>query len=226
MKKLISLLSILFLISLFVPFKQAEADRGSGGFRGDGVQGGGFREDGGHEGFRGDGGRGGSRGDGVHEGFRGDGGRGGFHGSGGQERFRGDGDHGGFRGDGSHRGFRGHGGFLPGLFIGGVLGWGLGSYDYPPDYYYPPPAEGSQVPPSASQGSGGQMFIYPRQGQSEEQQAEDVGKCHDWAVGQTDFDPSIPPVGAPDARTIQKSKDYLRAISACLDARGYNLRQQ
>ena len=35
MKKLISLLSILFLITLFVPFKQAEADRGSGGFRGD-----------------------------------------------------------------------------------------------------------------------------------------------------------------------------------------------
>ena len=33
-----------------------------------------------------------------------------------------------------HGGFYGYGGFLPGLIIGGVLGWGLG-----PRYYYPPP---------------------------------------------------------------------------------------
>lgn len=189
MKKLISLLSILFLITLFVPSKQAEADRGPGG----------------------------------------------FHGSGG---------HGGSRGFGEHGGFCGHGGFLPGLFIGGVLGWSLGPYYYPPDYYYypppppppsyyypppptyyyPPPAEGSQARPSASQGSGGRMFIYPRQGQSQEQQAKDFDKCHNWAVGQTGFDPTKPLVGAPDAQTIQKSGDYLRAISACLDAHGYTVK--
>ncbi len=186
MKKLISLLSILFVLTLLVLPKQAEADHGSGGFHGSG-------------------------------------GHGGFHGSAG---------HGGFRGFRGYRGFRGHGGFLPGLIIGGVLGWDLWPYYYPPDYYYyppppdyyPPPAEGNQVPPSASQGSGGKLFIYPRKGQSEEQKAKDFDKCHAWTVSQTGFDPAKPPVGAPDAQAIQKSADYFRAISACLDAQGYTVR--
>ena len=176
MKKLISLLGILFVLTLLILPKQAEAYRGYGGY----------------------------------------GGRGGYG------------------------GYRGHGGFLPGLIIGGVLGWGLGPryyyppeyyyppppyyYPPPPNYYYPPPAEGSQAPPSASQGSGGQMFVYPRQGQSEEKQTKDFDKCHNWAVGQTSFDPAKPPVGAPDAQTIEKSADYFRAISACLDAHGYTVR--
>jgi hypothetical protein len=68
------------------------------------------------------------------------------------------------------------------------------------------------------------MFIYPRQGQSEEKQAKDFDECHSWAVGQTGFDPSKPPDGEPDAQTKQKSSDYLRAISTCLDGRGYTLR--
>ncbi len=178
MKKIISLLSILFLLTLFMPLKQAEAYRGSGGFRGSG-------------------------------------------------------GHGGFRGQGGPGGYRGHGGFLPGLIIGGALGWGLGPpyyypqeyyYPPPPEYYYPPPVEGSQVPPSASQVSGGKLFIYPRQGQNEKKQAKDFDKCHNWAVGQTGFDPAKPPLGLPNAQTIQKSGDYFRAISACLDAHGYTVR--
>jgi hypothetical protein len=171
MKKLISLLSILFLLTLFVMPKNAEADRGSGG-------------------------------------------------------------HGGYSGQGGYSGYGRYGGFFPGLIISGALAWDLWPYYYPPyyyyppppNYYYPPPAEGNQVPPSASQGAGGRMFIYPRQGQSEENQAKDFDKCHNWAVGQTGFDPSKPPVGAPDAQTIQKSSDYFRAISACLDAHGYTVR--
>jgi hypothetical protein len=68
------------------------------------------------------------------------------------------------------------------------------------------------------------MFIYPRQGQSEEKQAKDFDECHIWAVSQTGFDPKKPFEGAPDAQRIQKSADYLRAICACLDAHGYTLR--
>jgi hypothetical protein len=68
------------------------------------------------------------------------------------------------------------------------------------------------------------MFIYPRQGQSEQKQALDIDECHDWAVDQTGFDPKKSPEGAPDAQRTQESKDYLRAISACLDARGYTLK--
>jgi hypothetical protein len=154
-------------------------------------------------------------------------GSGGFHGG-----------PGGSHGARSHGGFRVHGGFLPGLIIGGALGWSLWPYYYPPgyyypppyyyypppEYYYPPPAPSSQLPPSASGESGGKMFIYPRQGQSEEKKAEDVDKCHDWAVGQTGFDPAKPPEGPPNAQAAQKSGDYFRAISACLDAKGYTVR--
>ena len=37
------------------------------------------------------------------------------------------------------------------------------------------------------------LFIYPNQGQSEEQQGKDRYECHSWAVQQTGFDPSNPP---------------------------------
>jgi hypothetical protein len=95
----------------------------------------------------------------------------------------------------------------------------------PPSNYSPPPSARSQAPPpSAGQGSVGRMFIYPRQSQSEEQQAKDFNACHSWAVGQTGFDPSQPPAGRPDAQTTHKNSDYQRAISACLDGRGYTLR--
>ena len=155
---------------------------------------------------------------------------GGFHGSAGR---------GGFHSGGGHGGFRVHGGFFPGLIIGGALGWGLWPYYYPryyyyyppppyypppEEYYYPPSTQSGQVPPEAGQVSGGKIFIYPRQGQSEEKKAQDVDKCNDWAVGQTGFDPSKPPAGAPDAQAVQKSGDYFRAISACLDAQGYTVR--
>jgi len=141
---------------------------------------------------------------------------------------------------------RGGGGLLPGLIIGGVLGWGLSPrYYYPPTYYYPPPnyyypppayyypppppnypppADVTSPPPSASHETGGRMFIYPRQNQSEEKQIKDRDECHKWAVGQIGYDPSKPLSSAPDAQTIQKSEDYVRAISACLDGRGYTVR--
>ena len=94
----------------------------------------------------------------------------------------------------------------------------------PPSNYSPPPSERSQAPPSTSQGAGGRMFVFPRQSQNEEQQAKDFEVCHSWAVGQTGFDPKKPPAGQPEAQTKQRSSDYLRAISACLDGRGYTLR--
>ena len=136
----------------------------------------------------------------------------------------------------TYRGHPGFRGFLPGLFVGGFLGWSLAPryYDYPspnyyppptyyyppPDYSYPPPGEGTQPPPAE-----GQMFIYPRQGQSQEQQADDHYQCHSSAVDQTGFDPTFPPpAGTPEAETAQKSADYLRALETCLDARGYTLR--
>lgn len=148
----------------------------------------------------------------------------------------------------------GHGWFLPGLIIGGALAWSLTpryyypppSYYYPPPaYYYPPPAYSNPPPtyaypqpsptspapstPPPSGGSatwtGGQIFIYPRQGQSLEKQETDRTDCHKWAVGQIDYDPTnAPPSGMSENTIVQKSADYHRALGACLDARGYSMR--
>jgi hypothetical protein len=191
------------MLALLLPSNQAQADRRPGGSHGSG----GPEE---------------SRGSGGPERYNGQGGSGGYRES---RRYPG---HGGYNRKDRHPGRNRHGGFegfLPGLIIGGVLGWGLGpSYYYPPSYDYPPPPEENQPPQSSGQGAENRMFIYPRQGQSEEKQAMDFDACHSWAVNQTDFDPKKPPEGPPDAQRSQKSADYLRAISACLDARGYTLK--
>ncbi len=83
----------------------------------------------------------------------------------------------------------------------------------------PPKEEVSQTPPPVDQ-----MFIYPRLGQSEKQQADDRYACHQWAVSQTGFDPTQPPGGSPEPQKIEKRADYQRAISACLDGRGYTVK--
>jgi hypothetical protein len=93
----------------------------------------------------------------------------------------------------------------------------------------PPPSSGSPqspspVAPAGGQASGEQLFIYPRQGQSEKQQADDRYQCHSWAVGQTGYDPTKPPVGMPEGQTLQKYADYKRAMGACLEGRGYTVR--
>ena len=54
--------------------------------------------------------------------------------------------------------------------------------EQPPVYVQPAPS----VPPSASE----RIFVYPRQGQSEELQAKDRYECHRWAVSQTHYDPT------------------------------------
>lgn len=67
----------------------------------------------------------------------------------------------------------------------------------------------------------GRLFVYPNQGQSEEQQANDRYECHRWAVHETGVDPSLEEMEEihPDDR-----QDYRRAISACLEGRGYTVK--
>ncbi len=65
-----------------------------------------------------------------------------------------------------------------------------------------------------------ELYIYPRNGQSEGQQAEDRYQCHRWGVKETGFDPSDPPSSPnPQARS-----DYQRAVTACLEGRGYTVK--
>ena len=93
----------------------------------------------------------------------------------------------------------------------------------------PPQDQGevSEAPPDTQQGTESaenKMFIYPRKGQSEKQQANDRYECHTWAVGQTNYDPTIIPSGMPADQIMQKRADYQRAMGSCLDSRGYTAR--
>jgi hypothetical protein len=93
----------------------------------------------------------------------------------------------------------------------------------------PPPAPGAEgdngaayaAPGNANAAPGngnGEVYLYPRNGQSDQQMSNDRYECHSWAAGQTGFDPTRggQQSGGPDA--------YRRAMIACLDARGYSAR--
>ncbi len=113
------------------------------------------------------------------------------------------------------------------VWIGGI------PYYYADDIYYSwnpaqngyvvvdPPANADQ-PSAPPAGPPEDLMIYPKNGQTAEQQAADRYECHRWAKQQTGFDPTEPGGGAggnPDARG-----GYDRAMSACLTGRGYEVR--
>lgn len=64
----------------------------------------------------------------------------------------------------------------------------------PPARYVAEPVVTEQPPPPVTQ-----VFFYPNQGQSTEQQDRDRYECYLWAKGQTGFDPSAPNL-APHTR--------------------------
>jgi hypothetical protein len=90
-----------------------------------------------------------------------------------------------------------------------------------------PPAGADQpgAPPSApsSQAPGDDFFVYPKNGQSQEQQSQDRYECHAWASSQTGFDPTRPGGGVPPDQSASKRDQYRRAMTACLEARGYSV---
>jgi hypothetical protein len=64
----------------------------------------------------------------------------------------------------------------------------------------------------------GRIFAYPKQGQSEEQQARDRYECHRWAVRESRVDPTMEDEGGISKRDRD---NYRRALAACLEGRGY-----
>jgi hypothetical protein len=68
-----------------------------------------------------------------------------------------------------------------------------------------------------------ELFVYPKQGQSEERQARDRYQCHTWATEQTGFDPTRSGGNVPESEYYNKRSDYQRAMKACLEARGYSV---
>ena len=183
--------------------------------------------------------------------------------------------------DGSRGGHRGGGGAHRAVRGGATV---LAPYYYPsyyyqpyyystdaysPDYSPPPVVIQEQPPvyvqpaPSVSPSASERIFVYPRQGQSEELQAKDRYECHRWAVSQTHYDPTQSnsaagiyiwvdergdkhitnqppdkstkmigketykrdlPGGMSAAPLNQMRADYQRAMSACLDGRGYTMK--
>jgi len=66
----------------------------------------------------------------------------------------------------------------------------------------------------------GRLFVYPNQGQDEEQQARDRYECHRWAVAESKVDPTLEDADL----SVEQRQDYRRAISACLQGRGYTVK--
>ena len=68
------------------------------------------------------------------------------------------------------------------------------------------------------------LYIYPTLGQSEKKQADDRYECHRWSVSQTEYDPSQPPENMARQALLNKHDNYQKAMRACLEGRGYNVR--
>jgi Family of unknown function (DUF6515) len=78
----------------------------------------------------------------------------------------------------------------------------------------PPP------PPSPT----GDVFVYPKNGQSDETQSRDKYECHKWAQGESGFDPTQPNGGVSPGEANSKRAAYQRAMGACLEGRGYSVK--
>lgn len=106
-------------------------------------------------------------------------------------------------------------------------------YYYANDVYYswrpdlnayqvtePPVTESQSLPPYSAD----ELFIYPKQGQSEQQQADDRYACHRWGVEQSGYDPTQPPSKESVSALSRLREDYQRAMKACLEGKGYSVR--
>jgi hypothetical protein len=82
------------------------------------------------------------------------------------------------------------------------------------------PPDNSDAPSPPPDPPQADLIVYPKNGQNKEQQAADQYECHNWAKGQTGFDPTQ--VGDPGSSAVNRS-NYSRAMSACLQARGYQV---
>ena len=76
------------------------------------------------------------------------------------------------------------------------------------------------VEPAVSQ----ELYVYPKEGQNDEQIAKDRYECYRWSVDQTGFDPTQPGGNVSEELHEDKLADYQRAVTACLEGRGYSVK--
>ena len=116
--------------------------------------------------------------------------------------------------------------FYTTVWLGGL------PYYYANDVYYlwrpdlnayqvtEPPAVTEQAQPAYT---ADQIFIYPKQGQSEQQQADDRYACHHWGVEKSGYDPTQPPTSVSTSALNRLREDYQRAMKTCLEGKGYSV---
>jgi hypothetical protein len=122
-------------------------------------------------------------------------------------------------------------GFLPPFYT--TVWFGGVPYYYADDTYYMWRPERREYVVTQPPGGSGEVrdepgsdeiFVYPKNGQSEERQATDRYECHAWAVSKTGFDPTRPQGNVAQSEVASKRADYRRAEGACLEARGYSVK--
>ena len=110
-----------------------------------------------------------------------------------------------------------HGPFHPHVSVG--LGFGLpyyyGPYAYDPWFYpygyLPYPARVHTDDKAAAN-----LFVYPEAGQDETKITQDRTQCHDWAAGESDFDPVT-----AKRQSASEIANYNRAFTVCMEGRNY-----
>jgi hypothetical protein len=103
------------------------------------------------------------------------------------------------------------GGAGPGAAPGPDAGPGPGAAYSAPNPGYAGPNAGPGAAPPDGGAVAGQIFMYPKNGQSAEQQATDKAECQQWATQQA-------------GQVAQNGSDYQRAMVACVEGRGYSAR--
>jgi hypothetical protein len=120
--------------------------------------------------------------------------------------------------------------FYTTVWFGGV------PYYYANDAYYtwsaqnngyevveaPPGADTGAAPP-APPPAGDHLYVYPKSGQSPDQQSKDQYECYTWARQQTGFDPTGAGGAVPPGQADAARANYNRAWTACLTGRGYSV---
>ncbi len=86
------------------------------------------------------------------------------------------------------------------------------------------PPDNADVPSPPPDSAQDDLIIYPKNGQTKDQQAADKYECHSWAKTQTGFDPTEPGGGVASGDVDHSRSNYNRAMSACLQARGYEVK--
>jgi hypothetical protein len=87
-----------------------------------------------------------------------------------------------------------------------------------------PPDESALSTQAPGASTDDEPFIYPKNGQSEQQQATDRYECHRWAADQSQYDPTQPAGSLSADQNAQSRSGYFRAMTACLESRGYSVK--